>query len=253
MVENMKRIASSNQELTVEERELLSVAYKSVIGPRRTSWRIVSFIEQKEESKGNKAQVTMIKSYKGKIESELANICEDILDVLDKHLIPSAASGESKVFYHKMYAMAHLPRQLLMKLSRMGDYHRYLTEFATGDKRKESADKSLTAYKDASEVAVTELPPTHPIRLGLALNFSLFYHEILNSPDRACHLAKQAFDDAIAELDTLLGESYKHSILLMQLLRDNLTLWTSDMQDTGVFIRVAHASRIPLNLICRQD
>ena len=79
---------------------------------------------------------------------------------------------------------------------------------------------------------MTELPPTHPIRLGLALNFSVFYYEILNSPDRACHLAKQAFDDAIAELDTLSEESYKDSTLIMQLLRDNLTLWTSDMQDT---------------------
>ncbi|CED83388.1 14-3-3 protein [Phaffia rhodozyma] len=215
MVENMKRVASTDQELTVEERNLLSVAFKNVIGARRASWRIVSSIEQKEESKGNDAQVTMIKGYREKIEAELAKICEDILEVLDKHLIPSAASGESKVFYHKM----------------MGDYHRYLAEFASGDKRKDSADKSLEAYKAASDVAVTELAPTHPIRLGLALNFSVFYYEILNSPDRACHLAKQAFDDAIAELDTLSEESYKDSTLIMQLLRDNLTLWTSDMQE----------------------
>ena len=81
---------------------------------------------------------------------------------------------------------------------RKGDYHRYLAEFAIGDKRKESADKSLEAYKNATEVAQTDLAPTHPIRLGLALNFSVFYYEILNSPDQACHLAKQAFDDAIA-------------------------------------------------------
>lgn len=114
-----------------------------------------------------------------------------------------------------------------------GDYHRYLAEFATNDRRKEAADLSLESYKSASDVAVTELPPTHPIRLGLALNFSVFYYEILNSPDRACHLAKQAFDDAIAELDTLSEESYKDSTLIMQLLRDNLTLWTSDMSETG--------------------
>mmetsp|Transcript_37809 Transcript_37809/g.84473 ORF Transcript_37809/g.84473 Transcript_37809/m.84473 type:complete len:93 (+) Transcript_37809:740-1018(+) len=82
-------------------------------------------------------------------------------------------------------------------------------------------------------VANQSLPPTHPIRLGLALNFSVFYYEILNSPDRACHLAKQAFDDAIAELDTLSEESYKDSTLIMQLLRDNLTLWTSDREDAG--------------------
>ena len=81
MVENMKRVASSDQELTVEERNLLSVAYKNVIGARRASWRIVSSIEQKEESKGNEPQVVMIKSYREKIENELAKICEDILEV----------------------------------------------------------------------------------------------------------------------------------------------------------------------------
>jgi len=210
-VENMKTVASAGQELTVEERNLLSVAYKNVIGARRASWRIVTSIEQKEESKGNETQVTLIKEYRQKIEQELAKICEDILEVLEKHLIPCAQSGESKVFYHKM----------------KGDYHRYLAEFAAGDKRKESADKSLEAYKAATEVAATDLAPTHPIRLGLALNFSVFYYEILNSPDQACQLAKQAFDDAIAELDTLSEESYKDSTLIMQLLRDNLTLWTS--------------------------
>ena len=71
-----------------------------------------------------------------------------------------------------------------------GDYHRYLAEFATGNDRKEAAENSLVAYKAASDIAMTELPPTHPIRLGLALNFSVFYYEILNSPDRACRLAK---------------------------------------------------------------
>ena len=76
-----------------------------------------------------------------------------------------------------------------------------------------------------------QLPPTNPIRLGLALNFSVFYYEVMNSPERACNLAKQAFDDAIAELDTLTEDSYKDSTLIMQLLRDNLTLWTSDMED----------------------
>ena len=85
----------------------------------------------------------------------------------------------------------------------------------------------INVLQTATDVAQTELTPTHPIRLGLALNFSVFYYEILNSPDRACHLAKQAFDDAIAELDSLSEESYRDSTLIMQLLRDNLTLWTS--------------------------
>jgi 14-3-3 protein epsilon len=88
-------------------------------------------------------------------------------------------------------------------------------------------NKLTNLAQSATDVAQTELTPTHPIRLGLALNFSVFYYEILNSPDRACHLAKQAFDDAIAELDSLSEESYRDSTLIMQLLRDNLTLWTS--------------------------
>jgi 14-3-3 protein epsilon len=114
-----------------------------------------------------------------------------------------------------------------------GDYHRYLAEFASGEKRKVAATAAHEAYKTATDVAQTELTPTHPIRLGLALNFSVFYYEILNSPDRACHLAKQAFDDAIAELDSLSEESYRDSTLIMQLLRDNLTLWTSSDGNEG--------------------
>jgi 14-3-3 protein epsilon len=100
MVENMKHVASSDQELTIEKRNLFSVAYRNIIGARRASWRVLSSIEQKEKSKGNKAQVSMIKNYRRKIESEMAKICHDTLEILNKHL-PSAGSGESKVFYHK--------------------------------------------------------------------------------------------------------------------------------------------------------
>ncbi|KAL6984103.1 hypothetical protein U1Q18_052617 [Sarracenia purpurea var. burkii] len=220
MVEFMEKVsaaAAESEELTVEERNLLSVAYKNVIGARRASWRIISSIEQKEESRGNEDHVAMIRDYRSKIESELSSICDGILKLLDSRLIPSASSGDSKVFYLKM----------------KGDYHRYLAEFKIGAERKEAAESTLTAYKAAQDIANAELAPTHPIRLGLALNFSVFYYEILNSPDRACSLAKQAFDEAIAELDTLGEESYKDSTLIMQLLRDNLTLWTSDMQDDG--------------------
>jgi len=215
MVNSMKEVAKLGVELSVEERNLLSVAYKNVIGARRASWRIISSIEQKEESKGNEAQVSKIKAYRQKVEAELSDVCNDILAVLDQHLIPSAQAGESKVFYHKM----------------KGDYHRYLAEFAGGDGRKAASEAAHESYKQATEIAQSDLAPTHPIRLGLALNFSVFYYEILNSPDRACHLAKQAFDDAIAELDTLSEESYKDSTLIMQLLRDNLTLWTSDLHE----------------------
>ncbi|KAJ4782027.1 hypothetical protein LUZ62_021020 [Rhynchospora pubera] len=217
MVEAMKNVAKLDVELTVEERNLLSVGYKNVIGSRRASWRILSSIEQKEEAKGNEAHVKRINEYRNKVETELTGICNDIMAVLDGHLIPSATAGESSVFYYKM----------------KGDYYRYLAEFKSGNEKKEAADQSLKAYEAATTTAESELSPTHPIRLGLALNFSVFYYEIMNSPERACHLAKQAFDEAISELDSLSEESYKDSTLIMQLLRDNLTLWTSDIPEDG--------------------
>jgi hypothetical protein len=95
-------MAQIGGELTVDERNLLSVAYKNVVGTRRASWRIISSIEQKEESKGTEKHVGTIRDYRQKIETELEQVCQDVLDVLDDSLIPKAESGESKVFYHKM-------------------------------------------------------------------------------------------------------------------------------------------------------
>ena len=222
MVEAMKSVAKMDVELTVEERNLLSVAYKNVVGARRAASRIISSIEQKEENKGNEQHVAKIKEYRAKIEAELSSICNDILTILDKHLVPSATTGESKVFYYKM----------------KGDYYRYLAEFLQQEDRSKVSGQANDAYAEATKIACNNstpdsgLPPTHPIRLGLALNYSVFHFEIQNKPTEACALAKQAFDDAIAELDTLSEESYKDSTLIMQLLRDNLTLWTSDINDT---------------------
>ncbi|GAA0170102.1 scaffold/adaptor protein [Lithospermum erythrorhizon] len=207
--------STPSTELTVEERNLLSVAYKNVIGSLRAAWRIVSSIEQKEESRKNEEHVGLVKDYRSKVEGELTNICNGILKLLEDNLVPSGSTSESKVFYLKM----------------KGDYHRYLAEFKVGDERKQAAEDTMNSYKAAQEIAAADLSPTHPIRLGLALNFSVFYYEILNSCDKACSMAKQAFEEAIAELDTLGEESYKDSTLIMQLLRDNLTLWTSDAQD----------------------
>jgi len=210
MAQAMKKVTELGGELSNEERNLLSVAYKNVVGARRSSWRVISSIEQKTE--GSEKKQAMAKEYREKVEKELKEICNDVLGLLDKHLIAKAGNPESKVFYLKM----------------KGDYYRYLAEVASGDDRAAVVDNSQKAYQEAFDVAKEKMQPTHPIRLGLALNFSVFYYEILNAPDKACALAKQAFDDAIAELDTLNEDSYKDSTLIMQLLRDNLTLWTSD-------------------------
>jgi 14-3-3 protein beta/theta/zeta len=213
MAASMKKVTERGEELTNEERNLLSVAYKNVVGARRSSWRVISSIEQKTE--GNERKQSMAKEYREKVEKELREICDDVLNLLDKHLIAKSSSAESKVFYLKM----------------KGDYYRYKAEVAGANDKAEVVSESEKSYQEAFDISKEQMQPTHPIRLGLALNFSVFFYEIINSPDRACQLAKQAFDDAIAELDTLSEESYKDSTLIMQLLRDNLTLWTSEVKD----------------------
>merc|ERR1719263_1367255 len=162
-------------------------------------------------------QAGLAKEYCKKVEEELDEICGGVLTLLEDFLIAKASQGESKVFYYKM----------------KGDYYRYIAEYKTDDAKKTAADNAHDAYKEAMNVAKSELLVTHPIRLGLALNFSVFYYEVLNNPEEACKMARQAFEDAIAELDNVSEDSYKDSALIMQLLRDNLTLWTSDQEEAN--------------------
>merc|ERR1719215_1100197 len=147
-----------------------------------------------------------------KVETELDEICGAVLGLLNGPLLASATSDDSKVFY----------------LTRSADYYRYLAEFKADGDKKAAAENATKAYEEATSVASSGLAVTHPIRLGLALNFSVFQYEVLGNPEEACKMARTAFEDAIAELDNVQEDSYKDSTLIMQLLRDNLTLWTSD-------------------------
>lgn len=198
-----------------EERNLLSVAYKNYVGSRRAAWRTISAIQNREEFKGSK-HIELIKTYRRNIEKELNEICQDVLNLLKDVLIPKSTDSEARVFYMKM----------------RGDYYRYLCEFTSGEVRKGVCNDANESYKEA--VLVSEnLKSTHPIRLGLALNYSVFYYEILNNPEIACKFAKKAFDNAIQELDTLEEDEYRDSATIMQLLRDNLTLWTNDINEVA--------------------
>lgn len=216
MVKYMKQLTCMGEKLTDEQRNLLSVAFKNVVGARRSAWRIISSIEQKAVDKGE-ANNELAKEYRVDIEKELEERCREVLELINDYLLKTvdetASPTEAKVFYLKM----------------KGDYYRYLVEVTSGEKRDGLAKNAHDAYTSATDDA-KELPSTHPIKLGLALNFSVFHYEIMNDSKLACELAKKAFDDAIAELDHLKEDSYKDSTLIMQLLRDNLTLWTSEQE-----------------------
>ncbi|CAH1248284.1 PARP4 [Branchiostoma lanceolatum] len=98
---------------------------------------------------------------------------------------------------------------------------------------EKATEDSLEFYTAALDVAKKKLPPTHPTVLQAQLSLAMFYHNKRNMPEKACQVAKTAFDDAIAELDTLSEESYKDSTLIMQQLRDNLTLWSDEDREKG--------------------
>jgi len=235
-----KSSSDSKKALEVEERNLLSVAYKNVVGSKRSSWRTLqsgTFTDIPDD---------MVKKYKAKVEEELKDICRDVILLLGPNLagteegLKSAADDAAKA-----KLMDEISAESLLKicagddeskrdhetyvfyLKMVGDYCRYLAEI-NDEIAKEYTDHY---YNKAYEVADKHLPETHPTRLGLALNYSVCYYEILKKPDKACKLAKEAFDGAIEKLDTLNDESYKDSTLIMQLLRDNLTLWTSEKED----------------------
>jgi len=190
------------------------MAYTNAVGSRRAALRIITSVEQKDRTKGNDENAKYAKEYCKKVEAELQKICDTILGLLDGNLISKASTGESKVFYQKMKA----------------DYYRYIAEFNEGDLKQKAAENARWAYEEASKVAEKDLAVTHPIRLGLALNYSVFPYEALSNPEEACKMARTAFEDAIAELDNVAEDSYKDSTLIMQLLRDNRTLWTSDQE-----------------------
>jgi hypothetical protein len=174
----------------------------------RASWRTLAggFDDADEE---------LLKKYKEIVEAELETICNEVIKLLTDHLCKNVEGNgdETEVFYLKM----------------CGDYYRYLSEFKTApeDKAKEIKSNAEKYYKEAMDVAEANLNETHPTRLGLALNFSVCYYEILKEPKKAIDLAKKSFDSAIEKLDTIGDASYKDSTLIMQLLRDNLTLWTA--------------------------
>jgi 14-3-3 protein epsilon len=206
-------ISKMSGELSVEERNILSVAFKNVVGNRRTAWRVLSSIEQKEGRRGNEANKTRAQSYKEKVEGELRSFCREILRVIDNDLIPKTSSDEGKVFFIKM----------------KGDYYRYICEFAQGQYKEDSSKSAQESYHQALTLAEGSLDATHPSRIGLALNYSVFNYEILGLHDEAIKIAQKAFDEGIANLENLTDEqAYKESTMILQLIRDNISLWTTE-------------------------
>ena len=90
MVEYVTQFSQiGKEELTTDERNILSVAFKNVVGTRRAAWRVISLIERKENKKGATQNAAKAKTYKNIIERELTQVCQNILDLLNDYLLPN--------------------------------------------------------------------------------------------------------------------------------------------------------------------
>ena len=167
MVKSINKFVELDPKLTKDERNILSAGYKNIISDKRASWRLLNSMEKKEEKK-NSPQTANIRLVKNNIEKELNDICNEIQIIIDKYLVPNASDSETKVFFLKL----------------KGDYYRYKCEFATGKEFDDACSKAEKVYKEAYDIANKDIPISSSTRLGLALNYSVFFYEIKKIIDK---------------------------------------------------------------------
>merc|ERR1712227_386072 len=206
--------AKSGEDFTVDERNLLSVGFKNLIGSQRGAIRTIGAIEQNPKyTKFGDA----LQGYKKKIEGELYDKCTKIVDLVKKKCTPLAADDESKAFFEKM----------------VGDYYRYVAESAQDEKLEEVKNGALTGYTEAKRLSES-LNACNPIRLGLALNFSVFYYEVMSNHKEACVLCEKALADALEKIDEVDEETFRDAKSIIELLKENLSLWKEEDGENAV-------------------
>ena len=198
MVDSINKFIELDPKLSKEERNILSAGYKNMISDKRASWRLLNSMEKKEVKKKSN-QVNYVKEIKNHIE----------------FLIPNAEDHESKVYYLKFKA----------------DYYRYLSEISKGKDLEDSNNKAEDYYKQAYEISEKELPVINCTRGGLCLNMAVFYYEVKGDKKRGCEIAKKSFEESMKYLDDLEKFKSKDTLLLIQLLKEKLIVWSSEMNE----------------------
>ena len=207
-------VKSKTEDFTTEERNLLSVGFKNQIGSKRTAIRTISAIEQNPKyQKFNDA----LSSYKKKIEGELYEQCISIVEIVKGQCMKNSATDETKAFFYKM----------------IGDYYRYVAECATADKLEAVKSGALENYQLAQSTSES-LNACNPIRLGLALNFSVFHYEVMNNHKQACELGEAALSDALEKIDDVDEETFRDAKSIIELLKENLSLWKEEEEQNAV-------------------
>jgi 14-3-3 protein epsilon len=202
-------IAAKDSDFSTDERNLLSVGFKNLIAANRTAIRTIGAIEQNPKYQ---KFATALQNYKKKIEGELYAQCSSIVALVKEKCIKLASNSESKAFFHKM----------------AGDYCRYVAESAQGEKLTEAKNGALEQYTIAQELSLKDLGACNPIRLGLALNFSVFYYEVMNDHKKACELGESSLQSALDKIDECDEETFRDAKSIIELLKENLSLWKEE-------------------------
>jgi 14-3-3 protein epsilon len=205
-------IKEKGANLTIDERNLLSVAFKNLVSQQRTAIRTIGAIEQNQ--KYAKFAHGMA-DYKQRIEEELYRNCDEIIGLIRSEVLAKADIDEAKSFFQKM----------------IGDYCRYVAESAKGDRLEKTKQDALAAYDDACKIAEKSLNACNSIRLGLALNFSVFHYEVMKDVRKACELGDKALTDALDKLDDCDEETFRDAQSIIELLRENLALWKDEEEN----------------------
>ena len=214
MVSVINKFIEINPKLTKDEKNILSAGYKNILSDKRASWRLLNSMERKEAKKKS-SQVPHIREIKSHIESELKKIFDDMHNLVDKYLLPNAEDPESKVFYLRL----------------KGDHYRYLCEISKDKELEKAIEKAEKVYKEAYEISEKELPFINSTRVGLCLNMALFLYEIKGDKKEGCKIAKKSFEESMKYLDDLEKFKSKDVLLLIQLLKENLIFWSSEMNE----------------------
>ncbi|KAK8883379.1 hypothetical protein M9Y10_046029 [Tritrichomonas musculus] len=212
VIKNLNTIIDMDPKLSPDERNLLSVAYKALTGSDRSALRTVNAFLEDETIKAINERVVKLEELRTKLVTELDGYCNELIDLTDKKLLPAADDALTKVFYEKLKA----------------DYYRYSVEFKPESERKEGSEKAKASYEAAMNIATSELTKANPAFLGLALNYSVFLYEIIGQKEDAIKLADKSFKEAVDLLDELGEDEYSEATLILQLLKDNVSLWTEE-------------------------
>ena len=216
MVSAINKFIEINPKLSKEEKKIVSAGYKNILLEKRASWNLLNNME-KRESKKKPEQIPYIKEIKKIIEKELKEQFEEVHKIIDKFLLPNAEDPDSKVFYMRL----------------KGDHYRYLAEISKNKEKEynKAIEDAEKIYKEAYEIANKELPVLNNTRIGLCLNFAVFYYEVKGNKKEGCKIAKKAFEDSMKYLDELEKNKLKDVLLLIQLLKENLIFWSSEMSE----------------------